>query len=121
MPTQLNNRPEMLPFRRKLRKHMTAAEVALWVMIKDRQLVGERFRRQFSVGHYILDFYCPKYKLAIELDGAGHFTDEGKEYDSRRTEYLNSVGIRVIRFENLEVFNYSGQVLEEIKKNLNRL
>ena len=47
-----------------------------------------------------------------------HFTDEGKEYDARRTEYLNSVGIRVIRFENLEVFNYQGQVLEEIKKNL---
>jgi len=101
MPDQLNNRPEMLPFRRKLRNRMTAAEVALWVMIKDRQLVGERFRRQFSVGHYVLDFYCPKYKLAIELDGAGHFTDEGREYDARRTEYLNSVGIRVIRFENL--------------------
>ena len=108
----------MLPLRRKLRKHMTAAEVALWVMIKDRQLVGERFRRQFSVGHYILDFYCPKYKLAIELDGAGHFTDEGQEYDAKRTEYLNSVGIHVIRFENLEVFNYPGQVLEEIKKHL---
>jgi very-short-patch-repair endonuclease len=93
MPDQLNNRPEMLPFRRKLRNHMTAAEVALWVMIKDRQLEGERFRRQFRVGHYVLDFYCPKHKLAVELDGAGHFTDEGKEYDAKRTEYLNSVGI----------------------------
>ena len=118
MSDQLNNRPDMLPFRRKLRNHMTAAEVALWMMISNRQLVGERFRRQFSVGHYVLDFYCPKYKLAIELDGAGHFTDKGREYDARRTEYLNSVGIRVIRFENLEVFNYPGQVLEEIRKNL---
>ena len=118
MPDQLNNRPDMLPFRRKLRKHMTAAEVALWVMIKNKQVNGERFLRQYSVSHYVLDFYCPKYKLAVELDGAGHFTDEGRAYDARRTEYLNLVGVRVIRFENLEVFNYPGQVLEEIKKNL---
>lgn len=118
MSDQINNRPEMLPYRRELRNHMTAAEVALWVMIKNRQLVGERFRRQFSVGHYILDFFCPKHKLAVELDGAGHFTEEGREYDARRTEYLNSVVIRVIRFENVEVFNYPGQVLEEIKRNL---
>ena len=108
----------MMSFRRKLRRQMTAAEVALWVMIKNKQINGERFLRQYSVSHYVLDFYCPKYKLAVELDGAGHFTDEGREYDARRTEYLNSVGIRVIRFENLEVFNYPGQVLEEIKKHL---
>ena len=118
MSTQLNNLPEMLPFRRKLRKHMTPAEVELWTLIKNRQLVGERFFRQFSVGHYIVDFYCPKYKLAIELDGTGHFTAEGQEYDAKRAEYLNSVGVYVIRFENMEVFNYPGQVLEEIKKNL---
>lgn len=118
MPDQLNTLPEMKPFRRKLRKKMTPAEVALWVMLKNRQLVGERFLRQFSIGHYIVDFYCHKYKLAIELDGAGHFTDEGRAYDARRTAFLNSVGITVIRFENLEVFNYPGQVLEEIKKHL---
>ena len=118
MPEKLNNIPDMKPFRRKLRKNMTAAEVALWVMIKNKQINGERFLRQYSVSYYVLDFYCPKYKLAIELDGAGHFTDEGSEYDARRTEYLNSVGIRVIRFENLEVFNYPGQVLEEIKKHM---
>ena len=118
MSTQLNNRPEMMPFRQKLRKQMTAAEVALWIMIKNKQLVGERFRRQFSIGHYILDFYCPKYKLCIELDGAGHFTEEGQEYDNKRTNYLKSVGVLVIRFENFEVFDRPMQVLEEIKKNL---
>jgi len=118
MPDQLNTLPEMKPFRRKLRKNMAAAEVALWTMIKNRQLVDERFLQQFSIGHYVVDFYCHKYKLSIELDGAGHFTEEGREYDARRTEYLNSVGIRVIRFENIEVFNYPMQVLEEIKKNL---
>lgn len=97
---------------------MTAAEVALWMMIKNKQLNGERFLRQFSIGHYIVDFYCHKHKLAIELDGAGHFTEEGKEYDARRTEFLNSEGITVIRFENTLIFNYPMQVLEEIKSHL---
>ena len=97
---------------------MTSAEVALWLMIKNRQLDGERFRRQFSIGHYVVDFYCPKYKLAVELDGAGHFTEQGEQYDAKRTEYLNTVGVTVTRFENLEVFNYPMQVLEEIKKHL---
>ncbi len=114
----INTLPEMKPFRRKLRKNMTAAEVALWMMIKNRQLNGEKFLRQFSVGHFIVDFYCAKYKLAIELDGAGHFTNDRKEYDAKRTEYLNTVGVRVIRFENFEVFDYPMQVLEEIKNHL---
>jgi len=105
----------MKPYRTKLRNHMTAAEVALWMMIKNRQLNGERFLRQFSIGHYIVDFYCHKHKLAIELDGAGHFTPEGRAYDAERTEYLNSVGVRVIRFENNLIFHYPMQVLEEIK------
>ena len=97
---------------------MTAAEDALWMMIKNKQLNGERFLRQFSIGHYIVDFYCHKHKLAIELDGAGHFTEEGREYDARRTEFLNSEGITVIRFENTLIFNYPMQVLEEIKSHL---
>ena len=118
MPDQLNSLPEIKPFRRKLRKRMTPAEVALWVMIRNRQLDGERFLRQFSIGHYIVDFYCARYKLAIELDGAGHFTAKGKAYDALRTEYLNSVGVRVVRFENYEVLLYPMQVLDEIRKHL---
>jgi len=112
---KLKNLPEMEPFRRKLRKQMTAAEVALWLMIKNKQLNGQRFLRQYSIGHYVVDFYCPKYKLAIELDGEGHFTDEGESYDAKRTEYLNSLGVRVLRFENFEVFQYPMRTLDEIK------
>jgi len=108
----------MKPFRRRLRKKMTAAEVALWLMIKNRQLDGERFLRQFSIGHYVVDFYCHKYKLAIELDGEGHYTEEGEARDARRTEFLNSVGVRVLRFENFEVFQYPGRTLDEIRKYL---
>lgn len=114
----INNLPEMKPFRRKLRKNMTAAEVALWLMIKNKQLDGERFLRQYSIGHFIVDFYCPKHKLAVELDGEVHFTDEAEAYDKERTEFLNSVGVRVLRFENFEVFQYPTRTLDEIRKYL---
>jgi len=114
----INNLPEMKPFRRKLRKNMTPAEVALWLMIKNKQLDGERFLRQYSIGHFVVDFYCPKHKLAVELDGEVHFTDEAEAYDKERTEFLNSVGVRVLRFENFEVFQYPMRTLDEIRKYL---
>lgn len=118
MSDNLHTLPEMKPFRRKLRRQMTAAEVALWIMIKNRQLVGERFLRQFSIGYFVVDFYCAKYKLGIELDGAGHFTEEGLKKDKARTAFLNSQGITIIRFENFEVFEHPMRTLEEIKKYL---
>ena len=108
----------MKPFRRKLRKNMTVAEVALWLMIKNKQLDGERFLRQYSIGHFVVDFYCPKYKLAVELDGEVHFTEEAEAYDAKRTAYLDSVGVRVLRFENFEVFQYPMRTLDEIRKYL---
>ena len=114
----INNLPEMKPFRRKLRKNMTPAEVALWLMIKNKQLDGERFLRQYSIGHFVVDFYCPKHKLAVELDGEVHFTEEAAAYDAKRTAYLNSVGVQVVRFENFEVFQYPMRTLDEIRKYL---
>jgi len=114
----INKLPEMKPFRRKLRKNMTVAEVALWLMIKNKQLDGERFLRQYSIGHFVVDFYCPKYKLAVELDGEVHFTEEAEAYDAKRTAYLDSVGVRVLRFENFEVFQYPMRTLDEIRKYL---
>ena len=118
MSSQLNTLPEMKPFRRKLRKQMTAAEVALWLMIKNKQLDGERFLRQFSIGHYVVDFYCHKHKLAIELDGEVHSSEDRPIYDKKRTDYLNSVGVTVLRFENFEVFQYPTRTLDEIRKYL---
>ena len=91
----------MKPFRRKLRKQMTAAEVALWLMIKNKQLDGERFLRQFSIGHYVVDFYCHKHKLAIELDGEVHSSEDRQTYDKKRTDYLNSEGRRIYAFANI--------------------
>ena len=113
---QLFNRSYLKQNRRKLRKNLTPAEATLWKSLKNRQMEGRRFRRQFSVGNYILDFYCPEVKLAVELDGHDHFTFFGSMKDDERTEYLNKKGIRVIRFENIEVFEYLENVLEEIRK-----
>ena len=116
--SQTHNIPQLKTYRRQLRNNMTAAEVALWIMLRKRQLNGERFLRQHSIGHFIVDFYCPKYKLAVELDGDGHFDEAQAQYDIRRTEYLNSLGVTVIRFENCEVFDFSQRVLDEIAKYL---
>lgn len=117
MKEPIHNRKELETFRKDLRNNLTSAEAALWMELKGKQLDGRKFRRQHSVGSYILDFYCPVEKLCIELDGAGHFTLEGMAYDKKRTEYLNSLNIRVIRFKNLEVFEQMEKVLSEIKSN----
>ncbi|MBC7391185.1 MAG: endonuclease domain-containing protein [Opitutaceae bacterium] len=114
---KLNNLPKLKDKRLQLRKTLTPAEAKLWTLLKNNQLEGRKFRRQHSVGNYIIDFYCPSEKLAIELDGAGHFTEEGMAYDEERTEVLNSIGIKVIRFENETVFKFLDHVLEEIKRN----
>ncbi len=108
------NDKKMQPYRRKLRKKMTPAEVSLWEMIRRKQLGGLRFLRQFSVENYILDFYCPKYKLAIELDGESHNTEFQQNTDKIRTKRLNELGITVLRFENFEVFDYPMRTLNEI-------
>jgi len=113
---QIHNRVELKNFRKNLRNYSTSAEASFWTSLKNRQLEGRKFRRQHSVGNYILDFYCPKERLCIELDGAGHYTDEGIEYDKKRTKYINSLNIKVIRFENKEVFEDLKNVLAVIVK-----
>lgn len=104
--------------RRELRKNMTSAEVALWQRLKAGQLNGTHWRRQYSVDRYILDFYCPIYKLCIELDGQEHYTMQGDTRDYDRTIFLNSQGIEVLRFENKDIWENIEQVLEAIKVKL---
>jgi very-short-patch-repair endonuclease len=116
MSQQINNRLALKQKRKDLRNNLTPAEAKLWMLVKSKQLDGRKFRRQHSVGNYILDFYCTSEKLAIELDGAHHFTEDGMKYDEVRTAYLNSVGIRVVRFENRLVFDDPEFVLREVKR-----
>ncbi|MGI4788776.1 MAG: endonuclease domain-containing protein [Janthinobacterium lividum] len=102
--TNYFNRSEVKDKRRTLRQSETAAETLLWERLRDRQVAGLKFRRQNSVGVYILDFYCPACHLAIELDGESHASQEAKEYDAERTAFLMTLSIRVLRFPNAVVF-----------------
>ncbi len=112
-----NNLKEQTILRKELRNEGTAAEATLWLSLKGRQVEGMRWRRQFGVGPYILDFYCPQLHLCIELDGAPHYTIQGGENDLQREEWLlQEHGIRTIRFENKDIFiNHEG-VLEYIRE-----
>lgn len=105
--------------RRELRRNQTDAEMALWKKLRNKGFFGLKFFRQFSVGAYVVDFYCPTYKLAIELDGGQHAKEENKEYDDVRTEYLKSMRIEVIRFWNNDVLRNMDGVLKEIEERLN--
>ena len=118
-PLRIHNRKPLEDRRKHLRKKLTPAEATLWTLLKGKQLDGRKFRRQHSVGKYILDFYCPLERLAIELDGEHHFTDEGFAYDEERTNYLNRLKIQVLRFENEQIFQSPDGVVAEIKKHLN--
>ncbi len=115
---RINNLPALGPFRKALRSQLTPAEATLWVQLKGAQLQECKFRRQHSVGRYILDFYCPAKRLAIELDGAVHNSADAQAYDRQRDAFLNSVGIKVLRFENQMVFQNMEGVLAAIREQL---
>jgi len=113
--TDIHTLPELKTFRTELRKKLTPAEARLWSILKNSRLDGRKFRRQHSVGRYILDFYCASEKLAVELDGARHFSGAGAEYDRERSLFLERFGINVIRFENKLVFDEEEWVLGNIR------
>jgi very-short-patch-repair endonuclease len=100
--------------RRHLRNTMPDAEVILWSRLKGRQLLGCKFRRQFSVGAFVMDFYSPEIRLAVELDGDSHFREGAREYDQQRTQFIERFGIRVMRILNSDVYENLGGVLEMI-------
>jgi very-short-patch-repair endonuclease len=113
---KLYNHAEYKDRRRDLRKSQTDCEQILWSKLRNKQCNGHKFYRQYSIGPYILDFYCPKIKLSIELDGSQHA--ENKEYDQIRTTYLENYSIRELRFWNNEVLENLEGVYEKILKHL---
>ena len=115
-PQKLNNLPHLKTFRKQLRNQLTPAEARLWTHLKSSQLDGRKFRRQHSVGNYILDFYCPSERLAIELDGEVHNNVIAAQYDKERDIFLQHTGIKVLRFENRIVFENPEWLLSEVKK-----
>ena len=104
--------PDKTSRARRLRKDSTEAEGILWNLLRGRQLLGYKFRRQVPMGNYFVDFVCLEEKLIIELDGGQHF--EQGDYDDARTQWLESQGFRVIRFWNSEVSENKDGLLERI-------
>jgi very-short-patch-repair endonuclease len=115
------NRQAQKHRRQYLRNNATDAERKLWGLLKGKQLLGYKFRRQQGVEKFIVDFYCAQAKLAVEIDGATHGTPEQKATDLQRTERIKSHGIAVLRFSNTDVFeNPDGvmtAIIESLKKN----
>lgn len=100
MPHKIHNRKSVKDLRQALRHSPTEAEARLWSKLRRSQLAGKKFRRQHSVGNYILDFYCPEVRLAVELDGSVHSHPVAAERDIARTRFLEELNVRVLRFEN---------------------
>ncbi len=108
------NRKSQKIKRQYLRNNATNTERILWSKLKEKQLFGQKFRRQHGIGPFIVDFYCPECKLAIEIDGATHWTREAKEYDRRREEYIGRYGVHFLRFTNSAVVENLDGVLMAI-------
>jgi very-short-patch-repair endonuclease len=113
--------PEIVKMARELRNNLTEAENILWQEIRNRKLDGYKFRRQHPIDKFIVDFYCHKKKLVVELDGGIHNHEEIKEYDVARSDELEMFDIKVIRFTNEEVYKNLDDVLRRIKQELQYL
>ncbi len=113
--TEVFNRQSEKPTRQSLRNALPVAELILWSKLKSCQICGRKFRRQFSVGPFVIDFYCPALKLAIEIDGDSHFHPGQQEKDRKRQEHIESFGIKFLRFRNNEVRENLRGVLEAIQ------
>jgi very-short-patch-repair endonuclease len=111
---EIFNREDEKNKRRELRRSMPDAEVMLWSRLKGRQLLGCKFRRQYSVGSFVLDFCSAEIKLGIELDGDSHFQSGVREYDQKRQQFIESFGIKIIRILNTEIYQNLDGVLEMI-------
>jgi very-short-patch-repair endonuclease len=120
-PMYFGAKPDIFKKANELRKLETEAEKLLWARLNKNQLLGLQFRRQHPINRFIADFYCPKIKLVIEIDGSIHELPENKEYDIGRTESLNEFGLEVIRFTNEQiVYDINNVVIkiEQIAKEL---
>lgn len=118
MKNDIHNRKYLKLYRKDLRNNLTISEARLWKALQKKQLDGRKFRRQHSIEDFIVDFYCPAEKLAIELDGSVHDNMVNGTYDDERAERLNELGIKVLRFANQEIKDCLDQVLELIKQEI---
>lgn len=97
--TELYNRTEFKDRRRELRRTIPPAEQRLWPHLRNRRLEQCKFRRQYGIDRYVIDFYAPELKLAIEIDGSTHDTPQAQQYDATRQAFIESTGAIVLRFK----------------------
>jgi very-short-patch-repair endonuclease len=113
----LNYNKNLKPLAQNLRKNMTDAEKLLWSKVRMKQIAGLQFYRQTLIGDYIVDLYCPKAKLVVEIDGGQHYYGDGQKSDKARDNELSLLGLKVLRFSNLDVLQNIDAVLEQIYLN----
>ncbi len=114
--TQFFNKSTEKAKRRRLRSDSPTAETTIWTSLRRKNIAGYKFRRQYSVGPYVIDFYCPALKLAVEIDGDSHFIGDAVEGDKRRQAFIESFGIHFMRFTNQDVYDNLDGVLEAITR-----
>jgi len=112
--TEIFNKKELVKKRQYLRKRMTKAEIFLWSKLKGKQLNGLKFRRQYGINNYVIDFYCPEQKLAIEIDGGVHGYISRMIHDKQRQRGIEALGIKVLRYTNNDVIKNIKGVLYNI-------
>jgi very-short-patch-repair endonuclease len=101
-----------------LRKNMTDSELRLWSRIRRKQMFGLPFYRQRPIGDYIVDFYCPRAQLVLEVDGSQHIKESVVRKDKHRNDYLKQQGIKVLRFDNLQVLSQLDAVVEKVHQTI---
>ena len=117
--TKHYNRTSEKEKRRLLRQEQTASEKLVWYYLRNRRLKKCKFRRQYSIDQFVIDFYSPELKLAIEVDGDIHL--QQKEYDSERQKFLESFGIKFIRITNYELLGNPNKAFEKIEQAIENL
>ncbi|MCI0330616.1 MAG: endonuclease domain-containing protein [candidate division Zixibacteria bacterium] len=118
--TKIYNKSAEKQKRSRLRNQMSPAEAILWSKLSKRQVLGFKFRRQYGVGSYVLDFFCPDAKLAIEVDGDSHFQEDAAEYDGKRQAAIEKLGIHFLRFTNQEIRKNLFDVLKTITETVGK-
>ena len=112
------NKPQSAKRRKYLRRNMTKAEKILWLKLRNSRLSKLRFRRQYGIYNYVIDFYCPQYRLAIEIIGDVHGYSRQIKSDLLRKKKIQSLGIKILVYTNQQVIEESEGVLENILSNL---
>ena len=119
--TELYNKTSEKEKRRSLRNNIPPAEKIVWEKLRNRQIKGCKFRRQYSIDVFVVDFYAPELKLAIEIDGDSHFRDGAQIYDYERQSFLESKGTRFLRFTNQQVYKELEGIIVRIAETICQL